>query len=232
MILISFLIPTRKRLSKLIYCLECINSQKNVEEIEVILRLDLDDKESQNILQYSYNFKLKIIIGTRGQGYKELYKYYNECAFISSGKYLLMWNDDANFKTKNWFDKFNSRILKDQTESPNNEYSYWFAGTPTTEYFSDGSKRYRDWPCFIALNRKSFKKLGFYSMHTLSDTFLYHILEPIDLFRKIDNIYIDHVAAINMKNEDKDNISQDSSNNYKHNFDFNFIEICKNNLKQ
>ena len=40
-------------------------------------------------------------------------------------------------------------------------YSYWFSGTPTTEYFPDGTSRYRDWPCFIALNEKYLKKWDF-----------------------------------------------------------------------
>ena len=229
MTLITFLIPSRKRINKLLNCLRNIEEQvkEGYDEVQVIIRLDLDDRDSFKILDEEFKFKIKIIIGERGKGYCDLYKYYNECAYVSRGKYLLMWNDDSNFKTEDWFNIFKEET-KEEKDIP---YSYWFAGTPTMEYFPDGTSRYRDWPCFIALNRQVFEKMGFYSLHQQNDTFLYHILEPIGYLKKIDTIEIEHVAAININEEKADEITREAQQMYKHDFDFELIKSIQNKLQ-
>ena len=218
MTLITFLIPSRNRYDKLLDCIRNIERQTNDyrDEVQVIIRLDQDDQESKKIINEEFKISMKYIIGERGRGYCDLYKYYNECAYISRGRYLLMWNDDSNFKNDDWFS-----IFRNQTKLDNDKlYSYWFSGTPTTEYFPDGTSRYRDWPCFIALNRKVFEKMGFYSMHQQNDTFLYHLLEPIDYLRKINEISVEHIAAIDIEDAEADELTKEVKQQYNHDFDF------------
>ena len=231
MTLITFLIPSRSRIQKLIDCVRNIEKQvgNDHELVQVIIRLDLDDKESFKILDEKFNIKIKVIIGERGRGYCDLYKYYNECAYISRGKYLLMWNDDSNFRDENWLKIFSEETKRIAEESiiP---YSYWFSGTPTTEYFPDGSSRYRDWPCFIALNRIVFEKMGFYSLHQQNDTFLYHILEPIKYLRKIEDINVDHIAAIDIDESNADDVTKEVKQLYSHDFNFKLIKDTQNKI--
>ena len=79
---------------------ETINDISNkfsndLEDIEVIVRLDLDDYESHKILSEQFNLDIKYIIGDKFFGYPSLPKFIEECYKLSDSYFFLLYNDDA-----------------------------------------------------------------------------------------------------------------------------------------
>jgi glycosyltransferase involved in cell wall biosynthesis len=98
MVNISILLPTRGRPSLIYRLFESLSqTTSNTENLEVILYLDEDDIPSQEI---SYAL-LKIIKLIRPLG-KSMGKMIRECYKASHGRYIIIMNDDAVFRTKGW----------------------------------------------------------------------------------------------------------------------------------
>lgn len=96
---ISVLIPSRGnpiKCSKTIDALLCNAFAPSA--IEVILRLDLDDPK---VSEYPQLFN-RTIVGHRMSGYRDLNKMYEECAELSTGEVLLVYNDDLEVQTHGW----------------------------------------------------------------------------------------------------------------------------------
>lgn len=102
--LISVLIPTRKRLSRLQRCIKSFEENtKNYSKIELIFKIDVDDNETFNFLiNYNHKIDTKYIFSDRLNGYGNLHDFYNEMAKISSGYFLYIFNDDIYMKTFGW----------------------------------------------------------------------------------------------------------------------------------
>ncbi len=94
----SFLLPTRSRpgLVKRFFQ-SIVNTAHCLDEIEVILCLDDDDLESQTIL--SENLSVKKVVLPRGSNMGSLNR---ACFEASSGRYLILINDDVIIRTKGW----------------------------------------------------------------------------------------------------------------------------------
>lgn len=101
--MISMLLPTRGRME---LCLDCINKSNkianNIDNIEWLLRVDDDDKESQEIFAQNKPNNAYITIGERYNGYIDFYKYVNEIAKKARGNILWLWNDDVYHLCSNW----------------------------------------------------------------------------------------------------------------------------------
>ena len=98
MVNISILLPTRGRPSLVYRLFESLSqTTSNTENLEVILYLDEDDIPSHEI---SYAL-LKIIKLIRPVG-KSMGKMIRECYKASHGRYIIIMNDDAVFRTKGW----------------------------------------------------------------------------------------------------------------------------------
>ncbi len=94
----SFLLPTRGRPELVKRFFESIlNTAHNIEGIEVVLCLDEDDLESQNISDERLSIK-KVIL-PKGANMGALNR---ACFGASSGRYLMLINDDVIIRTKNW----------------------------------------------------------------------------------------------------------------------------------
>ena len=111
--LVSILIPTRKRVKHLKHLLEKFNAHtKNYSCVEILIRLDNDDRETQNYFNISSDNKIyiakcgkidtKIIVGERLEGYKDVATFFNEMYRLSTGKWLWFFLDDAHIITDNW----------------------------------------------------------------------------------------------------------------------------------
>ena len=125
--LVSFLIPTRKRV---IFLKGSINSVlKNLDDcsnIELIFRIDSDDADTINCIQslpfdnlyingekkeYDKNLEfnklvdMHFIISDRGTGYRGIYNYFNDMYKVSNGKWLFLWCDDLQMVSDNWYDE-------------------------------------------------------------------------------------------------------------------------------
>lgn len=131
--LFSFLLPTRGRAKT--YLPACVNSIVNtandISKIEILVRIDDDDVETiDNIENILSKVSHKIIIGKRGNGYKDIYLYQNSLAAISSGQFLVIWNDDILILNGDWDICFERRfkdkyIVAMPFEINHNKYVYW-----------------------------------------------------------------------------------------------------------
>lgn len=201
---LTIMVPTRKRFEKLQHMLRSFLSQIPVEErslVEFIIRFDSDDTESvQRIPELPFrDIDIQVIVGDKLGGYKDLYHFYNECAKLSFGQYLLMWNDDATFRNHDWFPRFRQVVQDNRTAT-----SYWFAGTPTLIYEEGKNPRQDDWPCFIAHHRALYQIIGFYGDLGGVDSFLYYVLGPLGLLKKIQEIEIEHQAWFQIDPAERD----------------------------
>lgn len=97
----SLILPTRNRSQQVYRLFESIKQTTlNLENIEVILYTDDDDLESQKIS--CDTFSVVKIIQERGKTMGEITRI---CYSKSSGKYIMLLNDDVIFRTKDWDDK-------------------------------------------------------------------------------------------------------------------------------
>lgn len=209
--LISIMIPSRSRFDKLLSTIQTFRAQLSPEQralVEFIIRVDSDDLGTLRRLPdlpYS-DFAIHVIISDRLGGYKDAWIYANQCARLSVGRYLLGWNDDAVFETPDWFTILQAQITQDR-----NAYSYWFGGTPTQVYAPNQPPRIEDWPCFIAHHRLFYDILGFFGAVGGVDSFLYYMLGPLGLIKKIETIKVHHLAWFQIPPEKRDETSHNNS---------------------
>jgi len=105
-VLVSVLLPTRNRHEM---CRKSINSLFKSARIpsciEILIAYDSDDLESSNILKETYKDTENIhIFEYPRYGYKHLHKYVNDLSTKATGKWLVLWNDDALMETVHWDD--------------------------------------------------------------------------------------------------------------------------------
>lgn len=108
--LISVLLPTRNRIDLVNRSVQSLlDTATNPADIEILVAFDSDDNESQDyfnsdkwqefINSYGSNAR---VFETEPWGYSALNKYYNFLAEQSTGRWLLIWNDDALMKSTGW----------------------------------------------------------------------------------------------------------------------------------
>lgn len=98
--ILSFLIPSRGRLEILTHTIYNIieSFEKNIDDIEIIINLDLDDLESHKILSNQFDVEIKYIISDRLKGYLSLSDFMSQCYKISEGYFFVLYNDDIRIK--------------------------------------------------------------------------------------------------------------------------------------
>jgi hypothetical protein len=72
-----------------------IKFKETISDIEVIVRLDLDDLDSFEIMIKKFDVDVKYIIDNRFDGYASLPYYIQQCYNISEGYFFVFYNDDA-----------------------------------------------------------------------------------------------------------------------------------------
>lgn len=101
--LLSICFPTRERPLVLEKTLGNIqDTLGGIVPIEICLRIDNDDAESFRVLNLE-KFKqpyIKYIIGDRGLGYADIYKYWEDLYKLAKGTYILMWGDDTFIESR------------------------------------------------------------------------------------------------------------------------------------
>jgi GT2 family glycosyltransferase len=94
----SLLLPTRDRIELVNrFFQSLVDTTTNIEDIEIILAIDEDDVSSQNINHSLLN--LKKVILPKGSTMGDLNR---SCFEASSGRYIMLVNDDIIVRTKNW----------------------------------------------------------------------------------------------------------------------------------
>lgn len=231
--LLSILIPSRERFDKLLACVGMFVEQLSPEErafTELIIKLDSDDHASiARIPELPFReIEIHVYIADKLQGYRDLYIFYNQCARLSKGRYLMMWNDDATFKTRGWF----GRMLTEIQATPG-AASYWFGGTPTLVYVPGEQPREEDWPCFIAHHRLFYEIMGFYAHVGGVDSFLYYVLGPLGLLRKIEDIHVDHAAWFQIPEGERDSTARNNAGEGQMlPTDFNVVRQCQERIRR
>ena len=107
---VTILLPTRKRVEMAIKSINSLYENALSEEnFEILIAFDNDDLETEQLLRNYYQTKSNIkFYSFERQFYRGLHNYYNELSLKSTGSSLVLWNDDALMKSKNW----DSEILK------------------------------------------------------------------------------------------------------------------------
>lgn len=103
--LVSFLLPTRKRIEMAINSIKSIvNNAKDKNCFEILIAFDDDDLDTKIEVEkflVENNINYKSIV-TERFGYHGLHEYYNRLIKLSSSHFCWLWNDDAILETENW----------------------------------------------------------------------------------------------------------------------------------
>ncbi len=177
---VSLLLPSRGRVEMLKNTLQNIANtcENDPSKVEVLIRLDEDDDESLTARESFYAacspVDLKIIVGPRGEGYRNFHVFVNELAAVARGDFLMLFNDDARFLSRNW---------PSAIQGWRNQLVVLRFNTCTSENI------------FPAAHRKIFEILGHYSLDTHSDSWIESVAGQLFMQRDEMSIEIDHIRG-------------------------------------
>ncbi len=103
--LVSVLLPTRQRPELMLKSVKSlIDRASDPSQIEVLLKIDTNDQDTYTSryeeLQ-SITPNCKVLISPQKNGYQDLHLAVNDLCALSTGEFLLLWNDDATMETQN-----------------------------------------------------------------------------------------------------------------------------------
>lgn len=95
--LVSFLMPTRNSHDWLRKALFSIKSTSiDFDQVEILLRIDDDDTDRIKLLpELIADYKVKVVIGPRGLGYRSMGEYINDLVRVSTGEWCWLYDDDC-----------------------------------------------------------------------------------------------------------------------------------------
>lgn len=107
----SVLIPSRARLPRLLSSVDSIRRHTNPTDVEILVRLDLDDPERAQTIEALGIRGVRMVIGDRYKGHASLHDFYNELAEIAQGDWCFFLNDDITIESTypNWMDQLKSQ---------------------------------------------------------------------------------------------------------------------------
>lgn len=203
-IMISFLLPTRKRPGMAKSTIDSIlNNVDNWNEIEILLATDVDDRSSSEEIKehlLDKSFKNFILLDNfEKQGYEKVYVYINELSKIANNKWLWLWNDDIKLHSKNpneVLKKYNDEFIlinplhgfpgtKFQIEMERNNQSKLILD----EYLNEG-KHIDFWDdhtksCipFPIIPKKWIELIGYYSLSTANDSWVEYVARMTNIVK-------------------------------------------------
>ena len=103
-LLVSILLPTRKRPAELVRCVKSIvGSASGKNEFEIIVRIHRDDHLSIPLIaEWLAMANVKIVIGYNHRGYADLSRFYDDAAGVANGKFIWVMNDDVVVSGTPW----------------------------------------------------------------------------------------------------------------------------------
>jgi glycosyltransferase involved in cell wall biosynthesis len=167
---ISVILPTRGRKEPLLKSIQSLLDQADEpDQVEILLGMDNDDLDTVDyvksvILPMYPNVKLYMY---PPYGYGKLNVYANSLAALSTGHWLMLWNDDALIQNKSWdtiIDGYDSHPMP-LLRMPVMYMSHPFA-------------------LFPIVKRKWFEIVGTMSSYVHIDRFIYNVNSNIDWNRK------------------------------------------------
>ena len=174
---ISVILASRGRLNSLLKTLDSIIDKcKNIENIEILIKIDDDDLETINGLE-SYDKKefIKIIVSDKKGGYSSLDEFYNELYENTIGEFVFFMNDDATIMTENWDELIEP--FKGQFVCLHNNQTYPFGMVSL----------------FPVVSKKILDVIGHATKSVFYDGYLLSVLDGLNLFKNID-LSIHHIV--------------------------------------
>lgn len=103
--LVSVLLPSRGRPQWLKESVRSLwDRAVHPHHLELILKIDEDDTATRQAAEEIAATGVRTIlwVSPRGKGYEEIHHWINGMASLSSGQWLLIWNDDARMNSDRW----------------------------------------------------------------------------------------------------------------------------------
>jgi len=114
--LITVGIITRKQTNELKKCINSLitNSDKSINNFEIIINVDFDDYETIDFIREfnNENTNISFVINSRQNGYSSLHEFWYDIFKLAKGKYVMGIGGDCTILTKNW----NSLLINHLTE--------------------------------------------------------------------------------------------------------------------
>lgn len=149
----TILLPSREKFSQFELAVQSLRAKASLNtNVEIIARVDADDPM---LGKYVSNAGLvdRLIIGPRLTGYGSNHVFYEDCAKLSTGDVLVLWNDDMQMETVGW-----DLIYKSAFEAN--------PLTPASAHISspsEGRDRHYKWAC-AAISREMYRRMGSFAI--------------------------------------------------------------------
>lgn len=189
--LVSILIPTRGRVPQLLKAVDsCWSLAVERKQLEFIFKVDDDDLATLSIMEkMGQILPSKCLVTPRGNGYGDLHEWISLMAKLSTGAWILLFNDDAKMVTQGW----------DQHLALHPIFEDGIHLLIPTVTGRENSKTNE----FLFLSRTVFNILGWVGPSPHVDTWLATIMIMLDRAFYSSTIVIDH------QNEVKDSTAED-----------------------
>lgn len=185
--MISIFLNSRGRVQRLQALFNSIiKTTKDLNNIEVLIRIDNDDIETINFSRFNiYPFEVKYFIGPRPQN---LITSYNELASKCVGDYLFVLNDDVDILTEGWDEEVR--------KIPSNEIWLLSAHDTSVDKTNTVNREDNNYGSFLIHTRASYEALGYFMddrVKTLGgDSMLWRLYSAVNRIKWID-VMVDHV---------------------------------------
>jgi hypothetical protein len=157
----SIILPTRERVSYLRHTIKnIIENANNSDNFEIIVIMDTNDAPTL-ILQEEFKKYKNVFVQVRVPGDSLVEHYINWSFQFTKGKYIMVGNDDALFKTKNW-DTINYKLLEDYLKDKPDGIVCAVVNDGVPNHIHKHADEFHCLPCsFPILSRKAIEALGF-----------------------------------------------------------------------
>jgi hypothetical protein len=176
--LVSVLLPTRQRPELMLKSVKSlIDRASDPSQIEVLLKIDTNDQDTYTSryeeLQ-SITPNCKVLISPQKNGYQDLHLAVNDLCALSTGEFLLLWNDDATMETQGW-DRYVAEHSNQLCVIQMNN-----------NHFPD---------IFPLVHRKIYELLNHFSLNPHNDTWIHYVAQVAGIERQDFRIYAYHDRA-------------------------------------
>lgn len=196
---VSLLLPTRKRLDAVRLSLESLVSKMSGDnELELMLGFDMDDDTREavvDMIRKEFPSVTFIAHVSERHGYRNLHKYYNSLSRYACGDWLFLWNDDTLMETQDWDKVIEENDGQFLLLSPQCREGHW-----------------KDYPgtLFPIIPRKWVEVTGRFSNNAHNDTWVGKIAQHLGIFKFVP-IYVIHDRADMTGNNDDETYREGKS---------------------
>lgn len=187
--LVTLLLPTRRPDTDFVR--RTIQSFRSMadhpEHVEILVRLDDDCVQQKDELEA---LGVKVYIGPRYRGYRDLHLFYNELAAEATGDWLWLMNDDVIIETRGW-DTLLGRVAHANKAGIT---ELW----PKTRVCGEVHYWANDFPL---MSRAFYETLGHFSMSPLNDCYVRLLALSGSIERPYD-VVVEHFYQYSLKGDD------------------------------